>query len=233
MHQFEKKIRRFINILTAKDFISRIDYRCKKERFGSEYGGWYISTENIDENSVIYSFGVGNDATFDLALIERYGLKVHAFDPTPKSIRWVKEQNFSDNFILHPYGLADFDGEISFFSPDNENFISHTIIENTYKNKDNTIVVPIKRLKTIVAELGHNTIDILKIDIEGAEYKFIDDLASSQIRPKQILVEFHHRFKTIGIEKSKHAIKTLRGLGYKLYSISDMGEEYSFMFFPE
>lgn len=232
MHQFEKKIRRLINILTTKDFISRIDYRCKKERFGSEYGGWYISIENIDENSIVYSFGVGNDATFDLALIERYGLKVHAFDPTPKSILWVKEQNFNENFILHPYGLADFDGEISFFSPDNENFISHTIIENTYKNKDNTIVVPVKRLKTIMTELGHNTIDILKIDIEGAEYKFIDDLASSNIRPKQILVEFHHRFKTIGIGKSKQAIKTLRGLGYKLYSISDMGEEYSFIFSP-
>jgi len=39
------------------------------------------------------------------------------------------------------------------------------------------------------------------MDIEGAEYEVIDDLIASGIRPKQILVEFHHRFKNVGVKK--------------------------------
>ena len=35
-------------------------------------------------------------------------------------------------------------------------------------------------------ELGHNKIDILKMDIEGAEYAVINDIERSGIRPEQI-----------------------------------------------
>jgi len=34
--------------------------------------------------AVVYSLGIGEDISFDLALIEKYGARVHAFDPTPK-----------------------------------------------------------------------------------------------------------------------------------------------------
>jgi len=78
-------------------------------------------------------------------------------------------------------------------------------------------------------ELGHSHIDILKMDIEGAEYDVIEDIRLSNIRPKQLLVEFHHRFPNIGISKSKQAISNLRKMGYQLFSISTSGEEFSFI----
>lgn len=81
----------------------------KKEHFGSQYGGWDVATDYINLDSIIYSFGIGTDASFDSEIINRYQVVVHTFDPTPKSIDWVKKQDFSDNFILHEYGLADFD----------------------------------------------------------------------------------------------------------------------------
>jgi hypothetical protein len=77
--------------------------------------------------------------------------------------------------------------------------------------------------------LGHTTIDVLKMDIEGAEYEVIEDIVSSRISINQILVEFHHRFPTIGIEKTKNAIKQLNKAGYKIFSISESGQEYSFI----
>jgi Methyltransferase FkbM domain len=80
-----------------------------------------------------------------------------------------------------------------------------------------------------MAELGHAHIDLLKMDIEGAEYAVIDDLVDSNIRPAQILVEFHHRMPGIGPERTRHAVLQLRRAGFGLFAVSPSGEEYSFI----
>jgi len=76
--------------------------------------------------------------------------------------------------------------------------------------------------------LGHNHIDVLKMDIEGAEYGVIADLLSCNIRVDQLLVEFHHRWPEVGVQKTKQAIRELNRAGYRIFHISQTGEEYSF-----
>jgi FkbM family methyltransferase len=161
-------------------------------------------------------------------LIEKFGLTVHAFDPTPKSIEWVKRQMFSDNFVLHEYGIAAFDGIASFYPPENPDHVSHTLL-NRPSMKQRVILVRVKRLETIVKQLGHERIDILKMDIEGAEYDVIDDMSKSAIRPHQILVEFHYRFPGVGIKKTKESIEKIKSLGYQLFSVSNTNEEFCFV----
>jgi FkbM family methyltransferase len=228
MRALAKKMNRFVRMLLGKDLLCIEDITCPKERFGSAYGGWDIVTERITADSVVYSFGVGEDASFDLALIRRFALKVHAFDPTPKSIAWVKSQSFPSDFIMHEYGIADFDGVIAFNPPENDTHVSHTILERP-STKGRAIEVAVKKLSTIMEELGHDKIDIMKMDVEGAEYDVIRDLENTGIRPRQILVEFHHRFPTVGNRKSVDAIKRIRNMGYELFSISASGEEFCFL----
>ena len=62
-------------------------------------------------------------------------------------------------------------------------------------------------LSTILEKLGHNRIDILKMDIEGAEYEVIEDIISSTVPIQQVLIEFHHRFSSL--RKRSHLIPTL------------------------
>jgi len=223
-----RKIKRLIKILLGRDFFIKTDYQCNYKRFGSQYGGWDIVTDPLDNNSIIYSFGVGEDASFDIALINELGATIHAFDPTPKSIKWVKDQNFNEFFVMHEYGIADFNGNISFSPPENSNHVSHTILERV-ATKDQAIEVPVKKIKTIMEELQHSKIDVLKMDIEGAEYSVIRDMESMNIRPKQLLVEFHHRFPNVGIGETKAAIGILKKMGYGLFSASRSGEEYCFI----
>jgi FkbM family methyltransferase len=225
------RIKRFIKFLLGRDLFPSLDLTCSKIRLGSAYGGWdIVPLNNVDNRElVIYSFGVGEDATFDIALIEKYGLSVHAFDPTPKSLTWAKKQDFPATFIMHEYGLADFDGDAVFNPPENPDHVSHTILEKNC-NKDCSITVSMKRLPTIMKELKHNEIEVLKMDIEGAEYAVIKDIVNSTIRPKQLLVEFHHRFPNVGACKTKEAIKDLRDIGYAIFSISSTGEEISFIY---
>jgi FkbM family methyltransferase len=211
-----------------KLFSPKIECALKKEHFGSQYGGWDVATDYISLDSIIYSFGIGTDASFDSKLINRYKVVVHAFDPTPKSIYWVKKQDFSDNFVFHEYGLADLDGTVQFNPPVNPDHVSYTIIDRL-ETKENAISVPVKKLKTIMNELGHNKVDILKMDIEGAEYQVIEDMIASKIYPTQILVEFHHRFLNVGLQKTKNSINLLKRAGYCLFSVSDSKEEFCFI----
>lgn len=206
----------------------KIDIELKKEKYGSEYGGWEMYTKDISTDTVVYSFGVGDDITFDLELINKYGLSVYAFDPTPKSVKWIQAQELPYKFHFYKYGLAATDGNGRFIPPKDPRHVSYSLVDR-YHTRDIALMLRVKRIGTIMRELGHTHIDILKMDIEGAEYDVIQDIQESDVRPNQILVEFHHRFPKIGNKKTIEAVNSLRGLGYKLYAISDTGEEYSFI----
>lgn len=222
-------LRRLVKVLIGRDFIARPDCQADYQRFGSRFAGWDLVTDQLDESSVIYSVGVGFDISFDLALIDNYSVSIHAFDPTPRSISWVATQDLPPSFIMHEYGLADRDGRVTFNPPENPDHVSHTMLDRA-ETSEQAITVPVKRLKTIMNELQHNVIDVLKMDVEGAEYSVIRDMESDNIRPKQLLIEFHHRFPGVGIATTKDAIKRIKKMGYGLYSVSESGEEFSFIY---
>jgi FkbM family methyltransferase len=208
--------------------VPRVDLHCAKHYFGSHYGGYSVATGFLNSDSVIYSFGIGKDISFENALQQEYQAVIHLFDPTPESIQWVKSLPPNTRFVLHAYGLSDVDGTLSLFAPQNANHISHSLVQHPLSSA-HTISVPVKRLETIMAELAHSQIHLLKMDIEGAEYSVIEDIAAGSVRPEQIVLEFHHHFPEIGVKKTLQAIKALRNLGYRLFSYSIRLEEFSFI----
>jgi len=220
--------RRSVKTLLGRDFFLQIDTRIPHERFGSDYGGWNVVTKSIHAGSTIYSFGIGEDASFDVEMIQRFGVTVHAFDPTPASIAWVGEQRLPREFVMHPYGLAAIDGDVKFYPPENPEHVSHTMLERPATG-DRAITVPVRSLQTIMRELGHESIDVLKMDIEGAEYGVVDALIISGTRPKQLLVEFHHRFSPLGMAPTRRAVRLLKAAGYRLFSVSPSVEEFCFI----
>jgi len=224
-----RKAKRNVKAWLGKDIIVQPEVSLTTLFLGTHYGGWSIYPDIIDAESTVYSFGVGEDISFDLALISRFGVAIEAFDPTPRSIHWVKQQNIPSQFHLHEYGLADFDGDISFNPPKNPAHVSHTILEDALGN-ENSIKVPVLTLGSILEKLGHLSIDLLKMDIEGAEYQVINDMLENGIFPKQLLVEFHHRFSNVGISKTRDALNKLSKVGYHIFDVSDSGEEFSFIF---
>ena len=221
-------LKKIVNAALGRELFVWRDLRIETQRHGSAYGGWHVVPEGITPDSVVYSFGVGEDISFDLSFIATYGTTIHAFDPTPKSLAWLRTQTLPLRLIIHDYGIAAFDGEIAFYPPENDAHVSHTVLDRP-ATKDRAIHVPVKRLCTIMAELGHSSLDILKMDIEGAEYDVIEDMLSSGIRPRQVLIEFHHRFPNVGVAETKKAIQKLRHAGYSLCSISESYEVFGFL----
>lgn len=229
MNKWIKKIGRLKKTIQGKDFYWKTQVDCEKLRMGNQYADWTFCTQNIDEHSIVYSFGIGTDISFDTQLIQKYGLTVFAYDPTPLSIEWLKSQNIPKEFIVQQIGLANFDGEINFNMPEKGEHVSCSMINTDEFSNTQSIKAKVFTLKKLMTINGHVHIDILKIDIEGAEYDVLKNICENSINVKQILVEFHHRFKEIGIMKSIEAIKLLNSFGYKIFYISDSGEEYSFI----
>ena len=98
---------------------------------------------------------------------------------------------------------------------------------------DNGIEVPAYTVSSLVEKLGHSRIDLLKMDIEGAEYDVLDGLLASSIRPRQLLVEFHHRFVNEGLARTADVIARLQREGYRLFSVcAETGREISFLYQP-
>ena len=72
-------------------------------------------------------------------------------------------------------------------------------------------------------------IDFIKIDTEGFEYEVIDDIIKHNIKPKQILLEFHHFYPTIGNIKTELYINKIKQYGYNLFYVSNNFCEFSFI----
>lgn len=224
--------RRTLRAFMGKDIGQRAQIRIPSECYGSEYGGWTIAAGTLNVDSIVYSVGVGQDISFDLELINAYHLTVHAFDPTPRSIEWLKKQRLSEQFVFHPIGIAGFDGLAAFHPPKDPAYVSYSLVQHAQQDAAEVVKSPVRRLGSIMNELGHGHVDLLKIDIEGAEYDVIQDLIDQCLPVRQILVEFHHRFPSVGIKKTREAIASLNDAGYRIFFVSDNGEDFAFLKAP-
>jgi len=227
LHQSVQHIKRALHVIRGQDFWQSPQILSEKLLLGNDGANWCVCPNGLSASSIVYSFGVGEDISFDLELISRFGPCVHAFDPTPRSIEWVAGQRVPEKFIFHAYGVADFDGVAKFLPPVNPAHVSHTLLARNTPRP--AIEVPVHRLMTIMKLLSHSRIDLLKMDIEGAEYAVLNDLLTSGIPMNQLLVEFHHRWRELGPQKTKQAIRGLNSAGYRIFDVSPSGEEYSFL----
>lgn len=216
--------------LLGRDLWIRTETSVATRFYGSHYGGWALQEGTIARNSVVYSFGIGEDASFDLELIRETGCTVHGFDPTPKSLAWVKRCVHEDRFVMHPWALGTSDGTLTLWMPDNPDHVSASLVSASSRSKD-SFSAECRSLQSIMAELGHERVDGLKMDIEGAEYGVIEALCAGGSISKvgQLLVEFHHRMEGFTKAQTLSAIRRLREQGFRIAWVSEVGHEVLFV----
>merc|ERR1719282_931402 len=157
-------------------------------------GTWLKCNDSADQECVVYSAGAKNDITFDIEMV-RQGCEVHTFDPT------LKLQHLDSTMItaweagvnFHNLGLGGVD---TVYGPGKVPYTWPSVGFGMMSNREPW---EIKTLHGIMTKFGHTMIEVLKIDVEGAEWSFLEAalrdpytaaiLRSGQVR--QILMEVH------------------------------------------
>jgi FkbM family methyltransferase len=185
----------------------------------SSYGGWtFVDAENL-RGATIVSCGLGEDASFDVEFVKRFGAKVVLIDPTPRAAAHFVELNSrmgmsaesaytdtgaedarsydlsrltSDQFDLKKVAIWNSCGPIRFFAPKDERHVSYSItnFQNNYKTDTTFTEVEAITYSMILEESKISSLPLIKLDIEGAEIEVVLDILDSEVLPGQILVEY-------------------------------------------
>lgn len=222
-----RHLKRWLRSLVGQDVYVRRQITIPILTLGAGDGTWRVAPELIREDSIVYSFGIGRDLRFELDLIERFGVTVQAFDPTPIALAWVETQSLPPSLHVHPLGVAAEDGTVRFAAPSKAHWESFSMLRT--EGLGDAVDAPVRRISTLMRELGHDRVDLIKMDIEGAEYAVLPDLLASDVRPEQILIEFHHRWRETGPARTRAAIRLLQKHGYLIADVSPKGRELTFI----
>jgi FkbM family methyltransferase len=217
-------------------------------RFGTNYGGWSLPVEaELGPNSLVYSAGVGEDISFDVLLQEAYGCEIVLIDPTERAKRHYDEvrafyetgvpaftgdiqrdylQTISSakpdfsKFTYVPKGLWHIPETLKFYKPVNPRYVSHTLIPKMYS--DEFTMAQVDTVGNIMKALEHRQIDLLKLDIEGAELTVLNNILSEHIYPRYLCVEFDLKLK--GQDSAQMTERLLHILDRKGYTMLENHE---------
>jgi FkbM family methyltransferase len=136
------------------------------------------------------------------------GARIEAYEPDEGNFKLLKlnvaQNNFKD-VILNQAAVWTTDGEISFDA--NETEASH-ISEGSTSVKVSSISLN-GRLEKF------DSIDFLKIDIEGAEMRVIEDCRANLIRVKNMFLEYHGKVEDTA--RLTEILALLHESGFKVY----------------
>lgn len=169
--------------------------------------------------------GCGKEADFSLMLIECFGFTVFAVDPTMK--HQAALASLCDKYgSLHHLSCAVsvHDGIQTFFESrinESGSILSDHI--NIVNDKIISYEVKSLSLLSLLAQLGINSADIIKLDIEGAEYALLDSVSKNDLLPfGQIFVEFHHHTVHRYCEADTiRLVNKIRDFGFRAFSLDD------------
>lgn len=225
--------------------MTAVDLEVPVITLGSRYGGWTLPEKALSAESRCYLFGAGEDISFDIALIREFGAEVHVFDPTPRAkthvegliiatrsgqpfpvnrdpeINYQIETQDLEKLHFHPIGIWSKAENLRFYAPANPDHVSHSAVN--LQRTDNYFEADVQPLDQLMQQLGHSLPDLVKLDIEGAEYEALGAMLAADLRPNHLLVEFDEGNQPLDQDAPKRIrtqIEALRAAGYRIAHLS-------------
>ena len=151
-------------------------------------GGYLICKNSLEKSNCLVSFGISDDFSFEEDFSKINNCKIFAFDPT------VTNKFFLKRIIipLVKFNLKSFYNNIlnyfnfkKFFNKKENLFFKKIVGKGGNKNFSSISI-------TDVVKLTNNNPQIFfKVDIEGSEYRILDDLSEYSNMISGIAIEFH------------------------------------------
>jgi FkbM family methyltransferase len=149
----------------------------------------YVQGLELTEGTVIIDLGTYKGYTAKLLSTLYCNTKVYTFEPMiPFYNEAVTECKSHPNITVLPYGLGN--GNFDFNM--NINADSTSMIQNT--NSDNSHKCVMRDFFDFLNKNNITNIDLLHINIEGAEYELLDYLFAKNfhLKIKHLIIQFHY-----------------------------------------
>ena len=188
------------------------------ERLGSDYGGWTIPVDLVKEGWTTWSLGTGHDASFDVEMLKRCPAgRVRAFDPFARNLEGARALAGDDpRYSGHQVAIAAADGPLVLHGdPDPD---TGSVGPRVPGREQSTFTVEGRSIASLQRELGDPTIDILKMDIEGAEYAVLADLDLRAAGVQVLCCELHFN---VSLSTARATVAAVRRRGYRLVAADD------------
>lgn len=198
------------------------------ERVESEF-----LTRQIIDGDVVFDVG-GNIGYYALMLADsNKSCKVHTFEPVPINYDVLclnLHLNGISNVITNQFALGSFDGESQFSHSVDGAFSS--IISVGRRDELKSIKIKVRKLDSYIEENKLEKVDIVKVDIEGAEELFINGanllLQDEKRKPRVILMELLDiNFEKYGTSV-RNVIEKMTDYGYSAKYLDSDGELIAF-----
>lgn len=114
-------------------------------------------------------------------------------------------------FVLHPCGLWSEDTELVFHAAAVDGFVSHSA--TNLHGTNGAFRAPVRSVASLMAELGFERLDLLKISAEGSEYEIVDHVLAERLDVRLLCVEFAQPTPMERIDETR---ASLADHGYRL-----------------
>jgi len=183
------------------------------ERIGGD-SAWWVVASRLGPGANVLSGGAGQDISFELELVKSRGCRVALFDPSPTGAKTYERTGWADDRLAyHAYGLDASSQSVSFVVPRQPGEGSYGL---PGKEEGGRVAFECLSPAGAMERARFDQIEMLKIDIEGFEYGFLEAMLDTALRPPQLGVEFHHFLPHISWTKTWRILRRLRQAGYRI-----------------
>lgn len=198
--------------------------RVKAKKLGiSFYPPNYIYFDRLNTNSIVVDVGCADDPDYSEHIINTHGCKCYGVDPTKKHFNALSivENKYKGLFFHLPFAVVNQSGKI-YFHESVENASGSILNDHVNIKKDEVVTYEVEALSiTDLKNRIGSKIDILKLDLEGAEFGLIENLNKEDLVDiDQIFIEFHHhsidRYK---LEDTTRLVNKLESFGFSSFSL--------------
>jgi|688.fasta_scaffold54328_7 hypothetical protein len=158
-------------------------------------GGYCVPKKSLRSTDILFSFGLGDDWSFEKDFNKNSNAKIICFDKSINSFFWIKKlikdfiYFFNFNFNFKKDFFLFFKYRI-FFLKKNIFHYKKNLIDDHSKNNvfDKYNFITLKEIKNA----SKNKRIFLKIDIENSEYSILEDIINNHLNLQGLVVEFHN-----------------------------------------
>lgn len=142
----------------------------------------------LDKNSIVFDVG-GYEGSWASEIYQKFESSIFIFEPVPEFAEDIKRKFIGNNKIqVLAYGLSDKNDKLLItLGGDNSSFYINS--------KSSTISAEIREFSNeLLASLGVEKIDLMKINIEGGEYDLLENMINNGTIKlvKNLQVQFHN-----------------------------------------